>query len=306
MLVIMVITVIAMSGCAKDGATGPAGQNGTNGTNGTNANVISAADSAAYNAADGSIGARLYDHLISEANITTPAVRNYPNFFRCKQCHGWDLRGSMGAYINRAANASRPAVAPNDIYMYAKLHDIKQIFDAVKHTGGTTVGTKSTDSYSAAMPDYGKLLSDAQVWDIVKFLKKDAHNFDDFYDMNTSGMYPTGTVSFKNIGRGGDPVAGLATYNSLCKSCHGANGTQINVYCQGEYMGGFFRSNPHELIHKGKWGMPMDIDHPSCSYAGAMSVFATITDQDLRNMLVMGQDTVAFPSTAKDSPFIDE
>lgn len=284
------VVAILQPGCTKEGPEGPAG---TNGTNGVDANAVSAADQAAYNAADGAIGARLYDHVISEANITNPAIRNYPNFFRCKQCHGWDLRGSKGAYINRAANSTRPEVAPNDIYMFAKQHNIREIFDAVKHTGGTkSVAT----SYTAAMPDYGLLITDAQIWQIVKFLKNDAHNFSDFYDMTTTGSYPTGTVTFSNIGKGGDAVAGQATYTAKCAGCHGANGKQIDVYCQGEFIGTFCRSNPHELQHKAKWGMPMDIDHPTCTYAGQMSVFTTITDQDIRNIMTLGQDTLVFPN----------
>lgn len=285
------LIVILQPGCTKEGPEGPAGKDGSNGSD---ANALSAADQAAYAAADGAIGARLYDHFISEANITDPAIRNFPDFFRCKQCHGWDLRGSKGAYINRAASATRPDVAPNDLYMYAKLHTIREIFDAVKHTGGTkSVAT----SYTSAMPDYGLLLTDAQIWQLVKFLKNDANNFTDFYDMKTSGSYPTGTKTFSNIGKGGDAAAGLVAYNAKCKNCHGVDGTAIEAYCKNprEVIGVFCRENPHELIHKGKWGMPMDIDHPGCTFAGSMPVF-TITDQDIRNILVMGQDTVLFPN----------
>jgi mono/diheme cytochrome c family protein len=285
--------IFFIASCTKEGPEGPAGANGTDGTD---ANAVSAADQAAYNSADGTIGARAYDHLISEYNITDASIKDYPNFFRCKQCHGWDLRGSLGAYINRAPNSSRPAVAANDLYVYAKSHNVKQIFDAVKHTGGRNKMSSTDRSYNASMPDYGLILTDAQVWQIVKFLKNDAHNYADFYDMNTTGIYPTGTVTFLNIGKGGDKAAGQLVYNSKCKSCHGADGKQIDVYCQGEFMGGFCRSNPHELQHKAKWGMPNDIDHPSCSFAGSMDAFPTITNQDIRNIMTLGQDTLIFPN----------
>ena len=283
------IIAIIPSACKKEGPVGPAGTDGTNGTNG---NAVSAADQAAYDAADGKIGARLYDHLISEANITDPAIKNFPDFFRCKQCHGWDLRGSKGAYINRAATSTRPEVAPNDLYMYAKLHNIREVFDACKHTGGTK---NMTTSYTSAMPDFGVLLTDAQIWQLTKFLKNEASNFTEFYDMKVTGSYPTGSKTYSNIGKGGDAAAGQTFYTANCAGCHGANGKQIDVYCQGEFMGTFCRENPHELQHKGRWGMPMDIDHPSCTFAGTMPVFTT-TAQNIRDLMVYGQDTLVFPN----------
>ncbi|MBI4931586.1 MAG: c-type cytochrome [Bacteroidetes bacterium] len=296
----LALAIVFTSSCKKEGPAGPAGADGadgTNGTNGTNGDAVSAADQAAYTAADGNIGGRLYDHLISESNITDTTIRNHPDFFRCKQCHGWDLRGSMGAYINRAPTATRPPVASNDLYVYGKTHNIRQIFDAVKHTGGRVrMGSATDRSYNASMPDYGLMLTDAQIWQIVKFLKNDAHNYSDFYDMSTSGIYPTGTKTFSNIGKGGSKTNGQTIYNSLCKGCHGADGKQIDVYCQGEFMGTFCRSNPHELQHKAKFGMPNDIDHPTCSYAGSMNVFSTITDQNIRDIMVLGQDTLIFPN----------
>ncbi len=285
---------IAFSGCkGKDGEIGPAGANGTDGTD---ANAVTAADKAAYDAANGINGARMYDHPLNYISASQTDYPNaYTNFYRCKSCHGWDLLGKNGASINKAPSATYPVAADGNLYAWAKTHSIRQIFDAVKNTGGRTKSTLT--SYNGTMPDYGTILSDSQIWDVVKFLKSTAHNVNEFYDMSTTGVYPTGTKTFSNIGKGGDGAAGLVTYNAKCKGCHGADGTSINVYCQGIYLGDMFRGDPHEIQHKAIWGMPSDREHidGGCVDAGAMPS-QSITDQDIRNMMIMGQDTVAFPS----------
>lgn len=285
---------LALNSCTKEGAQGPAGQDGTDGTNGTNANVISAADSAAYKAADGIIGARLYDHWLNQIEVSDTALTKHPNFYRCKSCHGWDLLGKNGVLINKTPTASYPIAADGNLFAWSKLHNIKEIFDAVKNPGGRTKEVNT--SYNGTMPYFGELLTDPQIWDLVKFLKEVAHNVNDFYDMSTTGFYPTGTKTFYNIGKGGDAAAGLVVYNANCASCHGSDGTAINIYCDGIYLGDMFRDDPHEIQHKAIWGMPIDREHiaSGCLDAGMMPVI-NITDQDIRNMMVMGQDEVAFP-----------
>ena len=283
MIATVAISVLLLSSCGKDGAIGPAGANGKDGTNGTNANEVSAADSAAFAAADGLIGGRLYDNFMSQLNITDTALTNHSNFFRCKQCHGWDLRGSMGAYIDRAPNASRPEVAANDLFVYAQAHNIREIFDAVKHSGGRFKSMNT--SYTASMPDYGLILTDGEIWQITKFLKDVALNTFDLYDINTTGSYPTGTKTFSNIGKDGDAANGNTVYASNCAAgCHGADGTLIAI--EGDaYIGDYMRKKPYETQHKMKCGQPTT----------AMGPFPNITKSDVKDMLKEGQDPVAFP-----------
>ncbi len=253
-------------------------------------------DQIAYENADGTIGARLYDHVLNETNLHTNNIyASKANFFRCKSCHGWDLLGREGALIGKAASPDYPEVADVNLYEWSRNHTPREVFDAVKNTGG-----RSGNTYDATMPDYGAIgLTDDQIWDIVKFLKEDSRNIYDFTDMTVTGTYPNGSITYTNIGKGGDPTAGLATYNSICKTCHGADGTAINVYCkpEGEFIGGMCRGDVPEVVHKAHFGMPYDYDHPNCQYAGEMpaELFKNLTDQDIRNILAMGQDTVAFP-----------
>ena len=294
MMATLAIAILFLTSCSPDdGAIGPMGPDGadgtngidgTNGTDGTDANAISPEDQAAYDAADGLIGGRLYDHFMKELEITDITMTDFSNFFRCKQCHGWDLRGSKGAYINRAPNASRPEVASNDLYVYAQTHNIREIFDAVRHSGGRKSMNSMKTSYSGSMPDYGLILTDAEIWQITKFLKNDALNTFNLYDISTMGYYPTGTRTFTNIGKDGDAANGNVVYADLCASCHGADGTLITI--DGDaFLGDFMRSSPYEFQHKVRSGQP----------ATEMGPYPENIESIVKDLLKAGQDAVAFP-----------
>lgn len=247
----------------------------------------------AYDAADGVKGAQIYDHPL---NYVLASQTDYPNsntdFWRCKSCHGWDLRGQSGVLIGKASSATYPVAAAGNLYASARTKNIKELFDAVKNVGGRAHGT-----YDATHPDYSAILTDAQIWDVVKFIRETSHNVDDFYTTTTTGAYPTGKATFSNIGKGGDGAAGLVTYNATCAVCHGTDGKKIDIYCKGLYLGEMFRKDPHEMQHKAIWGMPKDREHldAGCEAGGGIMPSMAITDQDIRNMMVMGQDTAKFP-----------
>lgn len=251
------------------------------------------ADQIAFDAADGAIGARLYDHVLNQVGVTDTKMTSKPNFFRCKSCHGWDLLGQKGVLIDKQSSDSYPVAFSGSLMEVRQNDGIREIFDAIKNTSG-----RSTTSgiYDNNMPAFGEILTDDQIWDLVKFIKETAHDVNDFYQLTTTGTYPTGSKEFSDIGRGGDPVAGLATFKAVCAGCHGQNGNKINIYCKGEYLGNMFREDPHEMQHKALWGMPNDEEHiaAGCTDAGMMPI-QSITDQDIRNMMVAGQDTVQFP-----------
>lgn len=269
LLAIVVMAVITISSCTKEGPAGPAGADGTNGTNGTagtngtngiNGVVIASADQAAYNAADANAGGLYYNKFwvspTTGATLTTAdtAVTNHADFFRCKACHGWDLLGSNGYYISRGPTATRPNVAPNNLNSFAETHNIKEIFDAVKHSGGRQK-ISNNKSLNSSMPDYGTLMSDAQVWDIVKYLKTARINTDLLYDLKTTGTYPTGSYSITNLGKNGDAAAGDAYWTAKCASCHAADGTSNNP-APGETIGFLARNKTGEMNHLVKFGLP--------------------------------------------------
>jgi len=52
------------------------------------------------------------------------------------------------------------------------------------------------ESQKNEMPRWGDILSDDDVWDLVKFIKETAHDVSEFYDMDIS----PGQAVFSNIG----------------------------------------------------------------------------------------------------------
>jgi len=275
-----------------DGTNGANGANGANGTNGTNGvdgyGAVTAADQAAYDAADGLIGGRLYDSwleqfALSEGTPVDTAFTNHEDFFRCNKCHGWDLLGSNGAYASRAPNATRPALSDKNLYTYAQLHNIKEIFNAVKRSGGRT--KSAMISYTSSMPDYSKLMTDARIWQIVKFLKKESFNAFNLYDMTVYGYYPTATIKITNIGKNGDAAAGKATYATDCASCHGATGKALAI--EGLYSVGWMtRNKPYAVQNNAKFGHPKFASAPTHS---------NYTENVMKNLLKATANTTDFP-----------
>jgi mono/diheme cytochrome c family protein len=246
---------------------------------------------AAYDAADGVRGARLYDHALNELGITGLAANDHSNYYRCKTCHGWDLLGNEGVAIGQIGSTTKPEPAPVNLMEVRANDDIEEIYEHIMSTDGPSFETFDSNLRNV-MPAWGTILSEEDAWDLVKFIKETAHDVSEFYDMDIS----SGKAVFSNIGKGGSATAGRTVYNAKCSSCHGSDGTKINIYCKGEYLGDMFRNDPHEIQHKAIWGMPYDAEHVAagCADAGMMPA-QDITDQDIRDMMVMGQDTTAFP-----------
>jgi cytochrome c553 len=288
-----------LTGCTKDGEVGPAGTagtdgtNGINGTNGTNGiagtagtdgyGAVSAADQASYDAADGLRGGILYDKwTASEAAISDipTEVTDNVEFFRCKACHGWDGLGNKASYINRAGKATRPNVASSELRAYVGNHNIKETFNAVKNMGGRQ--KSSLKSYSDVMPDYSTLIADSDIWDLVKYLFEEAINVDLLYDYQTLGIYPTGTITYSNIGQDGVAATGDAYLSANCTSCHGADGTTLDL--GGKTLGKFGRVKPNELWHKVKFGQ-----------LGSTMTGFNSTVAELKDLYAALQDTTKWP-----------
>lgn len=286
------IVAITSTGCKKEaGPEGPAGPVGTNGTNGTNAAVISPADQAAYDAASVNNGGLYYNKFWlnptdgttltgTDANITSNA-----DFFRCKSCHGWDLLGSNGYYISRGPTGTRPNVAPNNLNVYASTRNIKEVFDAVKHAGGR-LKVLSGKSLNSNMPDYSLLMTDTQIWDIVKFLKEGRIKSDNFYDLKTTGTYPTGTYVLNNMGKNGNATTGAAYFSTNCAGCHGPSGLLMTP---GASIGNTARNKAGEMNHLIKYGLP-----GQSMFSG--SFVHTISEIEMLDLNKALSDTTSFPN----------
>lgn len=249
--VIGVLLLLGLTGCGQD-----------------DNRVSPPPDPVAYTNADGIRGGQLYDKFWAvetgwdqtDPNLTT--YNGNADFFRCKQCHGWDLLASAGAYISRGPKDTRPNVSPSNLKLLAADKSPQELFDALKRSTGRRAVTVDLSTYDPAtnptvgdqMPDYGSILTDAQLWDLVRFLKVEVLDVDDLYDSQTTGTYPTGSIAFSDIGKDGSATNGDAIYSERCVSCHGADGTAFLVDGDSFTVGSHLRAKPYEGHHKIKFG----------------------------------------------------
>jgi mono/diheme cytochrome c family protein len=216
----------------------------------------------AYSNANKSNGGIMYDKFWAEESTFDQANTNIPkfsaasDFFRCKQCHGWDGLGSKGSYINRAPSKTRPNISDINIFELAKTKTAKELYDLMKKSEGrrdisfdlTTYDPATNKVEGDKMPNYSQYMTDAQIWDMVKFMKEGMLDVSTLYDATYTGTYPIGKASFKNIGRDGNAESGNAFYTVNCKACHGVDGKKILM--ESMTAGKFTRSKPNEVQHK--------------------------------------------------------
>ncbi len=167
--------------------------------------------------------------------------------------------------------------------------DLRDMFEEVAHAGGADVDpARTADGTDPSlggndMPDFSKILTETQIWDLVKFLKEGQLNTENLYDLATSGSYPTGSKTMINLGKDGSASAGDTFYTNNCASCHGADGTQIML--EGKSLGAFTRGGPHETQHKTKNGHPGSI----------MKGLPDATETDIKNLLKALDDETKYP-----------
>ena len=252
----------------------------------------------AYDDADLANGGIMYDKFwASESNFdqndpNLATISDNADFFRCKQCHGWDGLGSAGAYINRAPKTTRPNVSGLNLYQSAQNKTAVELFEAMKATNGrrdisTDLSTYDPETNSAEgdkMPNYSQLLTDAQIWDLVKFMKEGMFDVTKLYDINITGTYPTGSRTFSDVGKDGDAANGNAFYTANCVSCHGADGTAEDL--GGRSAGQFAREKSYEVHHKVKYGQ----------LGSSMSGEFDMTLTEMKDLYKALADTTNFPN----------
>ena len=119
-------------------------------------------------------------------------------------------------------------------------------------------------------------------------LKEARINSDHFYDLQTTGTYPTGTYVIKNLGKNGNATNGAAYYASNCASCHGATGLD-NIPSPTETIGWLARNKTAEMNHLVKFGLPGEN-----MFGGSFVHNITATEMlDLNKALA---DTINFPN----------
>jgi mono/diheme cytochrome c family protein len=258
-----------------------------------------ALDQIAFDNADVTRGGQLYEIFWNTAGYTGPVdpsvkqqdIEDFPDFYRCTQCHGYDLRANKAWYIDRTSTTTRPDVSGQDLFHMREETDLRDMFEEVAHAGGADVDpARTADGTNPllggnSMPDFSKILTEAQIWDLVKFLKEGALDTEQLYDLATSGTYPTGSKTMSNLGRDGDASAGDTFYANNCVSCHGADGTLFPLH-GGAAVGNFTRNNSHEAQHRIKFG------HPGTPMVG----FPDATETDIKNLLKALANETKYPA----------
>jgi len=255
-------------------------------------------DPVEYTNANGITGGIMYDKFWStEANFNQSdpnlaKFNQYADFFRCKQCHGWDFLGREGSYINRAPKTTRPNIASGNLLQIAQSKTPQELFDALKKATGrrdisfdlATYNPTSNNVEGDKMPNYSQILTDAQIWTLVKYLKTEAFDVSNLYTATYSGTYPTGSTTYSNLGKDGNAANGTTYFTQKCSSCHGTNGTTILV--ENMTVGKFTRSKPNEVWHKVKFGQ----------LGSAMTSTTGITLQNMKDLYKALTDTLVYPN----------
>lgn len=252
-----------------------------------------------YDAAVISNGGIMYDKFwatesdFDQTSAHLATLNSKADFFRCKQCHGWDLKGSTGSYINRKPSKTRPNISSVDVYATAKSKTAQELFDAMKKTAGRRnintdlstydPATPSTQTEGDKMPNLSELLTDAQIWDLVKFMKEGALDVEQLYKATYTGTYPTGSVAFAEWGQGGNAESGNVFYTANCKGCHGVDGKTLPL--ENMTLGKFTRSKPNEVQHKIKFGQ----------LGSAMAGKFDITPAQMKNLYKAIADKTNYP-----------
>jgi mono/diheme cytochrome c family protein len=254
-------------------------------------------DSTCYKS-NGVTGGRMFD-LFWVADTTfsqadTARFNQYADFFRCEQCHGYDLLGRAGGYANRAPAAKRPNVA--DVSLFATTTKVNSdIFRFIKTGADSTrrrAATADLSTYDPAtncaagdqMPNFGAILSDQQIWDMVKFLTYETFDVKQLYDCAVTGTYPNSTVAFSNLGKNGIADTGSAYYTKNCASCHGADGKMMLV--DGTFsVGSHVRAKPNVDVHIIKFGV-----------VGKAMKNRSISSTQMKHLFKALADTIKYPN----------
>jgi len=197
-----------------------------------------------FDSADLVRGGQLYDKWWAVSGVLDPnkpttdnpgyaltqGTKTGADTWRCKECHGWDYKGRDGAYASGSHYTGVSGL------MHASMEDEPdELFNTIKN--GIS---------GMAMISFESHLSDQDIWDVVKFIKEGIIDESPYIDYSTK----------KAIGA--DTSHGKSLFDSVCASCHGSDGKQINFGDPQapEYVGTVASDNPWEFLHKVRFGNP--------------------------------------------------
>ena len=179
-------------------------------------------------------GGQLYDNWASVIGKSLPEETHpaYPadakkkggSTWRCKECHGWDYKGSRGAYAKGS-----------------HFTGIKGLRDMV--------GINPEIIHQTLMDNTHRLTEEIMphltMEQLALFISRGQFDMDLYINRET------------NESRG-DPGRGANYFQTICAVCHGFDGKAINFKTQEkpEYVGTVASHNPWEFLHKVRFGQP--------------------------------------------------
>ncbi len=179
------------------------------------------------------MGGRIYDNWMSALEADDPQA-THPAWpasnsktgkatWRCKSCHGWDLRGKDGAYGSGSYKTG-----------------IKGVRDVVGLDPNKIQAIIMDDTHTFTH----EMIPEPYMKWVAAFLSKGQ------YDI-TPYVSDSGEVS-------GSPDRGKSIFQNICAACHGYNGTALDWGEDGEhaYVGTESNANPWEVFFKIRHGHP--------------------------------------------------
>lgn len=174
-------------------------------------------------------GAQLYEAWWTVVGTLPPSTRSpsYPTAgtqtgaatWRCAECHGWDYKGATGQYGSGAHYTGIAGVLSSASVAPATL------FASIDGAGTSH--------------DFSSFLAADDVWDLVAFVRSGA-------------LDPSPWISSAGVALG-DASAGSALYAARCASCHGADGSTLDLG-GGDGVGERADAEPWRVLHKIRWG----------------------------------------------------
>jgi thiosulfate dehydrogenase len=184
-------------------------------------------------------GGKLYDEWWEEAGVNEPTgdqplwatqttnTRGGLDTWRCKECHGWDYKGSEGAYGSGShftgfvgLLGTAPGMSHAELLAWLD--------------GSTNADHDFTAMGEQAFSDLVIFLSEG-VTDVAPYINADTKE-----------------------AIGGDAGHGEELFTSVCALCHGEDGRTMNFgdAAEPEFVGTVASDNPWEFIHKVRSGQP--------------------------------------------------